>query len=322
MNRDAFLASSPWMEVLVKSVYWRFKFVYKIFKWLARRRPEPIKASIGSARKLTFGSITDKLRTNGVSEGAILVVHSSMAKMKPTGLSPKEICEELLRFIGPEGTLAMPAIPFYRDEPTGPERLTDNICSKRLLYDVRKTPPWTGALPRALMGFAGAIRSRHPLNSMVAVGRHAESMMHSNIAGDCPMACGPNSSWKFCADKNAIIVCLGVDTAHSLTMIHVAEDSWADQWPIANWYRQRMFHIKDGEFEIDISVRERRPRWAINYGERTLQKDLITCGILKVIYVDDLRIEICESAALIKFLNSRKSSGYPYWLPFWDKVSQ
>ena len=321
MNRDTFLASSPWVEVLVKSVYWRFNFVNKILSLRARRRPQPINISIKPTKKLDFEKITEKLRNIGVCEGAILIVHSSMAAMKPTGLSPNQICEELIRFIGPEGTLAMPAIPFYRDEPTGPERLTDNICSKRLLYDVRKTPPWTGALPKALMGFASAIRSRHPLNSMVAIGRNAESMMLATIDGDRPMACGPNSSWKFCADNNAIIVCLGVDTAHSLTMIHVAEDSWADQWPIANWYRQRLFHIKDGDFEADISVRERRPRWAINYGERTLQKDLIACGILRVVYVDDLRIETCESAALIEFLNSRKSSGYPYWLPFWDRAS-
>jgi aminoglycoside 3-N-acetyltransferase len=248
-----------------------------------------------------------------------MIVHASGLALRPTGLSPLEICAQLLDLLGPEGTLAMPAIPLYREEPTGPERLTDAICAKRLTYDVRKTPPWTGALPKALMSVVGAVRSRHPLNSMVAVGRHAVSMMQSNIAGGCPMACGPGSSWKFCADQNAIIVCLGVDTAHNLTMIHVAEDSWADQWPIPNWYRERMFHVKDGEFETDLTVLERRPHWAICYGERTLQKDLTAHGIIKVAFVGELRIEVCESAALIEFLNSRKFRGYPYWVPFWEK---
>lgn len=275
-------------------------------------------AQTSALATLSVERITDQLTKLGVPKGGIMIVHASGLALQPTGLAPAQICAQLLDFLGPDGTLAMPAIPLYRDEPTGPERLTDTICGVRLTYDVKRTPPWTGALPKALMGMAGAVRSRHPLNSMVAAGKHAVTMMRTNIDGDRPMACGPGSSWKYCADHNATIVCLGVDTSHSLTMIHVAEDSWADEWPIANWYRDRMFRVKDGEFEADLTVRERRPHWAINYGERTLQKDLIAHGILKVAYVGELRIEVCESAMLVEFLNSRKSSGYPYWLPFWD----
>jgi len=320
MNLDTILGASPWVEVLVKTLYWRSSLVNNILAQRARRRPSPVAVPTSSPALFSFDQITAQLKELGVREDGIMIVHASGLALKPTGLAPAQICVQLLDFLGPEGTLAMPAIPLYREEPTGPERLTDTICSKRLSYDVRKTPPWTGALPKALMGVAGAVRSRHPLNSMVAVGRHAVSMMEANIDGDRPMACGPGSSWKYCADHNATIVCLGVDTSHSLTMIHVAEDSWADQWPIANWYRDRMFHVKDGEFETNLTVRERRPHWAINYGERTLQKDLIAHGILKVAYVGGLRIEVCESAMLVEFLNSRKSSGYPYWLPFWDRA--
>lgn len=320
MNRDTILAASPWVEVLVKTLYWRSSLINNILARRARKRPRPVVDPTGLPSPFPFEQVTTQLRELGVQEGGIMIVHASGLALKPTGLAPAQICVKLLDFLGTDGTLAMPAIPHYRDEPTGSERLTDTICSKRLTYDVRNTPPWTGALPKALMGVAGAVRSRHPLNSMVAVGRSAISMMKGNIDGDRPMACGPGSSWKFCADHNATIVCLGVDTAHSLTMIHVAEDSWADEWPIANWYRDRMFHIKDDEFETDLTVRERRPQWAINYIERTLQKDLISNGILKVAYVGELRIEVCESAVLIDYLNSRKSRGYPYWLPFWDRV--
>lgn len=319
MNRDTVLAASPWVEVFVKTLYWRSSLIYSLLTPHARKRPIPIQKSTNAAEKLPFGQITSELAKLGVIPGGIMIVHSSVAALKSTGLSPTQICEQLIGFLGPEGTLAMPAIPLYRDEPTGPERLTDAICSRRLTYDVRSTPPWTGALPKALMGMTGAVRSRHPLNSMVAIGRHAASMMQGNIDGDLPTACGPNSSWKFCSDHKATIVCLGVDTAHSLTMIHVAEDSWAGQWPISNWYRERLFHVKDGEFEADLTVLERRPKWSINYGERTLQKDLINQGILEVSNVGGVRIEVCESGKLISYLNSRKSSGYPYWVPFWTR---
>lgn len=317
MNRDTILAASPWVEVFVKSLYWRSSVINKLLAQRARKRPKPVAALASALDQLPFKRITAQLKKFGVREGEIMIVHASGLALKPTGLSPTQICEQLLDFLGSSGTLALPAIPLFREEPKGPERLTDSICAKRLTYDVRKTRTWTGALPTALMGMPGAIRSRHPLNSMVAVGCHAVSMMQGNIDGDRPMACGPGSSWKYCADRNARIVCIGVDTAHSLTMIHVAEDAWADEWPIPNWYRERLFHVRDGDFETDLTVRERRPHWAIYYAERTLQKDLINSGILKIATVDGLRIETCESVALLEYLKNRKSSGYPYWVPFW-----
>lgn len=322
MGRDSLLALSPWIEVLVKSLYWRSNTINRVLAARARRRagvPEDRRDAVAAVGMEDIVSALDRL---GVPRSGIMIVHSSMAALAPTGQTPKEVCKGLLGFLGPDGTLAMPAIPLYRDEPTGAARLGDEICSRRLTYDVRRTPPWTGALPKAMMGLPGAVRSRHPLNTMVAAGLQAAAMMAHNIEGPQPMPCGPQSSWKFCADRDATIVCLGVDTSHSLTMIHVAEDCWSEQWPVPNWYRERQFHVKDGEFETDITVLERRPKWAINYGERTLQKDLLKLGIIRFQTVGGIRIEVCSSAALIQYLSSKRESAYPYWIPFWDRAAK
>jgi len=320
MNRDLILSFAPWIEVVVKNFYWRSKIVNKLLASRTKRRitVEPQAPS----EPLEFERILDALDGLGVRRGGIMVVHSSMSSLQSTKLTAKEVCAQLLGFLGSTGTLAMPAIPLYRDEPTGPERLTDSICAKSLTYDVRRTPPWTGALPKALMGYPGAIRSRHPLNSMVAVGPDAAAMMEKNIEGARPLACGSGSSWKYCADRDAAIVCIGVDSAHSLTMIHVAEDCWCDEWPVADWYRERKFHVKDGNFESDLTVLERRPRWAINYAERTLQKDLLRMKIIRVETVAGVRIEVCSSARLVEYLKSRRASAYPYWIPFWHRNAQ
>lgn len=322
MGRDRLLGLSPWIEVLVKNLYWRSNTINRVLAARARRRVGVREDSRDVADAIAFDGITSALDRLGVPRSGIMIVHSSMAALAPTGLTPKEVCHGLLEYLGPNGTLAMPAIPLYREEPTGTARLGDEICAKRLTYDVRRTPPWTGALPKALMGLPGAVRSRHPLNTMVAAGPQAAAMMAHNIDGPRPMPCGPQSSWKYCADRDATIVCLGVDTSHSLTMIHVAEDCWSEQWPVANWYRERQFHVKDGEFETDLTVLERRPKWAINYGERTLQKDLLKQGIIKVQTVGGIRIEVCSSAALIEYLGSRRSRAYPYWIPFWDRTAK
>jgi aminoglycoside 3-N-acetyltransferase len=263
--------------------------------------------------RIDFGRVEAFLRERGVRSGDILIVHSTIDALKPCGLSPKQIVDRLLALVGEEGTLAMPAIPYFREEPVGIERMSDAICSITLTYNVQKTRTWTGALPAEMMRDPRAIRSRHPLNSMVAIGRHAAEMMEKNIEGHLPTACGPNSSWKYCVDHKAKIVALGADMAHSLTMIHVAEDSHETAWPVSDWYRMRKFEIIDRDFRKIISVRERRPMWSIHYSERTLQKDMRKLGIMSLCEIDSLHIEFLESSRLLEFLNSRKQSAYPYF---------
>ena len=312
------LSLSPWLEVMVKSFYWKSSFVYRLLSPKTRSRNTRLQKR--AHNNLEFSRVTDALDKLNVGRKEIVIVHSSMSALATTGLTPKEICHRLINFIGPDGTLAMPAMPLYPEEPVGPARMGDAICKQRLVYNVRQTHIWTGAIPKALMSMQGAVRSRHPLNTMVAVGLHASKMMEHNIEGPLPMPCGPKSSWKYCADRDATIVCLGVDSSHSLTMIHVAEDSWSKDWPIDNWYRRRMFHVKDGDFETDLTVLERHPRWSINYAERTLQKDLLNLGIIQIKEIGGIRIETCSSARLIDYLVSKRASAYPYWIPFWNKI--
>lgn len=319
MVLEKILEKSPWIEVAVRTVYWRSQLVNRMLAARAKRIQRVPKEKGVVSQDVHFDDVLAMLKELGVGQGRIAIVHSSGSELRPTGLSPKQICEKLLEFVGPTGTLAAPCIPYYAEEPTGLARLTDDICSKRLLYDVQLTPTWTGALSKALSKCDGAIRSRHPLNSMVALGPDAEPMMRENISGYKPLPCGEGSSWKYCADNEADIVCLGVDMAHSLTMIHVAEDAWYESWPISNWYRDRLFHIRDGDFSTDLTVRERRPKWAINYAERTLKRDLILSGILKHGRVGSLSVEVCNSRSLIDFLRGRNRRGYPYYFPFWER---
>lgn len=315
MSLVKILSISPWIEVLIKTLYWRSPVMNRLLA--ARARSQNKVSAVTKLPALSFDVIEQALRDSGVLPGDILIVHSSAVALSQTGLTPTEICQRLINFLGAEGTLAAPAIPLFREEPTGLDRLTDAICSKRLTYDVKRTPPWTGAIAKALMNMPGALRSRHPLNSMVAIGKHAVSMMEHNIDGHLPTACGPNSSWKYCVDRNAKVVFLGVDASHNMTMIHVAEDAWESQWPVKGWYRERPFLIKDLDFEVNITVRERCPKWSIYYGERTLQRDLKSHKVLITRDIHGLKFGCCESRRLIEFLIERNNKHYPYWIPFW-----
>ena len=272
-----------------------------------------------AAARQTWDKVEDFIRRRGVSAGSLIIVHSSGAALKPTGQSPAQIVDKLIEMVGASGTLAMPAFPKYEGEPQGIDRVRADVSDLELVYDVQKSVPWTGALPQRLMRRPGAVRSRHPLNTMVAVGALARQMMENNLTGERPLPCGPDSSWKFCADHEAIIVALGVDMAHSLTMIHVAEDAYEREWPVRDWYRDRKFQVVDDGVTANVVVRERHPWWAAHYAERTLSRDLKHNGLMASTQIDGILVETVAADELLRFLAQRRPQAYPYFMIPRDK---
>ena len=309
------LEFSPYLEVVIRKLYWQIHTFHSVLaqlsivlKKIRRHKREVI------FEKVDFDKILNALDDFGVSPNGILVIHSSMHELVRTELTAREIIEKLIEYNGLDGTIAMPAFPKYKDEPAGVARITADLSKTIFKYDVNRTTPWTGAIPFHLMRRKDSIRSSHPLNSMVAVGKDAVAMMEKNIKGERPLPCGKNSSWNYCLQQDAKIIFLGVDVAHSLTMIHVAEDCYVEDWPIKNWYRDRIFRVVDSIGDKNILVGERDPKWSMHYAERTLARDLLRFGIQKHVNISGIDISVIDSKELLDFLNNRKSFGYPYYM--------
>lgn len=301
---------SPYIEVLVRRVYWGSPMLIDF----VTKHNSNGKAKSVIINANAFGNILDFLKKNGVGEGSLIVVHAGADVLKSTGKSPKYIIDELLRLIGPKGTLAMPAFPQYKEGPTGFDRIHADVSNLVLEYDVNKSIPWTGLLPYILMRYPASVRSRHPLNSMVAMGPLAVPMIEKNLDGKGPLPCGLNSSWNFCVKNNAKVISIGVDMAHSLTMAHVAEDSYEDIWPVENWYRDRRFIVIDHKFRQEVIVRERHPKWAKFIAERTFAKNLKDNEIMISTVIDGILVEVLDAHDLLNFLNDRKHTAYPYFM--------
>lgn len=302
--------ASPYVEVVARRIYWSSPWLVR----LVNKRRSARAGSAVQADPAGWERIGSFLEEHGAVAGSLLIVHSSASALKPTGLSPAQIIDKLLSMVGSSGTLAMPAFPKYEEEPQGIDRMRVDVSDLEPVYDVQKSVPWTGVLPLRLMHKPGAVRSRYPLNTMVAVGELAQPMMRDNLLGDEPLPCGVHSSWKFCADHRAIIIALGVDMAHSLTMIHVAEDAYEDQWPVKDWYRTRKFRVIDGGSVSRVTVRERRPCWAAHYAERTLSRDLKRQGLMVSARIGGVSIEMLGAQELLAYLAERRSSAYPYFM--------
>lgn len=311
MNLNSILRISPYIEIIVRNIYWRSEALVGFVK---KRRASKKTRPVHPQPQTDIDKIIENLSSRGIKKGDILIVHSAFKPISKRA-TPASVCSALKSLVGEEGTLVLPAIPFYKEEPSGVSLLQTDLSDLVCEYDPVTTKTWTGVLATHLMAQSEARRSLHPLNSVVALGPHTEEMLKNNLEGDRPTACGINSSWYYCAQKNAKVVALGVDMAHSLTMIHVAEDMDPEAWCVPNWYRDRKFHINMGGRSEIKTVRERCPKWGmLHYAERTLDRDLCREGILTKEFVDGVEVSILESAKLIDFLKSKNKTGYPYYM--------
>ena len=297
---------SPHFEMLARRLYYSFPSSWAKKNLLKKKLRKSPKIS-NFNEILTF--LKKKLKPDD-----ILIVHSSFSELKKFNISPGKMVDKLLNLLGPNGTLAMPAIPIYPNKfNSGP--INFDHSSIKYTYKVQSTRIWTGVLPKEMIKRSNSERSKHPLNTMVAIGPKAKAMMSGNESDQYPN--GENSSWNFCRKNSALVLGLGTDLTHSLTMIHVAEDIKGDDWCVDGWYQNRTFQVIDNEKIFDVNVKERKPNWGkLHFGERNLAKDLINSEIINSNVIEGTLVEILRANELINFLNERNSKGYPY---FWVK---
>jgi aminoglycoside 3-N-acetyltransferase len=301
------LAISPTVEILIRRFYWSNIKIFSKFK----------KNYYNNSQLTSFEKIKSQLIKFGLNQGDILVLHSSFDCLQKTLKSPKKIIDELLLLIGDNGTLVMNASRSFPEEKKHKDYLRTEYNNEVVVYDVKKSRVWTGVLPHTMVNDKRSKISRFPINPIVAIGSKAVDITENNFQDEFP--CGLNSSWKYCVDNNALIVGIGVDLTHSLTIIHVAEDILGKNWPIKNWYRDRKFRVIDTQNNFDkiIDIKERHPKWGtLHFAERTLCKDLLKAGIMKSVLIDGVLIESLRANELIDFLNQKNQNGYPYFFPF------
>ena len=303
---------SPWVEVALRKVYWRNVKYLKRFAPYGGGGVE----NAGSKERVDFEEIVDYLKSEGVGEGSLLVIHSSYDTLSCTGLKPQEIIQRLRDLVGETGTIAMPAIRMFAGAPQGGDLLKKNRQYPVCEYNVKRTPVTSGMLPFTLLRMKGSYCSHFPFNPIVAIGRQAEEMMEHNLDSERSSAHGKGSCWKYCLDHGAVVVGLGVDLEHHNTMCHVMEeafDGW--RWSDEEWYEYREFELVDENGERRrIKVRNRRPEWGMLCdAELNLTSALYKNDVIHKTKIGEIPVGVEYSKVLQKFLQSRNSKGFPYF---------
>lgn len=304
--------TSPRVEVMLRRLYWNN--VDRLGKFNPHRVTKPV----APTRRVEFEKVIDWLRNNGVGEGSLLVIHSSYSALESTGLDASQIIERLLELVGETGTLAMPAIRKYKEEPHGGDILKVNTDELICTYNVKKTLVQSGILPYTMLRRKDSVVSHHPFNPLVAVGPLAEPMMAHNLDGDVPSAHGPNSCWKFCYDHDAFVVGLGVDLDHYNTISHINEEAFGNwKWSDEEWYRKRKFIIVDENGNRqEVVVNERKPEWGmLRFAELHANRDRNASGLIKRTKIDDEIVLCIENAKdYVNYLQENNKKGKYYYV--------
>lgn len=115
-------------------------------------------------KKFNSDDIIDVLRRCGVKPGRPLMVHSAMGNLYNYEGSAEDLIDKLLEFLGPEGTLCMPAYP------------ADKFNTDRI-FDIDTTPSAAGYLTEVFRKRNGVLRSVNQLHSVCALGRDASRIV-------------------------------------------------------------------------------------------------------------------------------------------------
>lgn len=147
--------------------------------------------------------IVANLRSLGVREGSVLLVHTSFRAVRPVALGPLGLIASLREVLGPNGTLVMPT-------------MTDGST----VFDPRSTPTaGMGITAELFWRLPGVVRSTHPGGSFAAAGPHAEIICAPQVLSPPH---GPDSPVGRAHDLDGDVLLLGVEHSENTTL-HLAE---------------------------------------------------------------------------------------------------
>ncbi|MCY2990956.1 MAG: AAC(3) family N-acetyltransferase [Planctomycetota bacterium] len=197
------LLPPPWREALLRK--------YRVFR---RRR---LAAWPQTTEEEFRRIVTDEL---GLRRGAVVFVHSATDRLN-LGFSFFRVLPILRETVGPAGTLLFPCT-HVRDR-------AEDYLRRGDVFSVRNAVTTMGILPELVRRLPDAVRSLHPTNSVVAVGKYARELTDTHSRSVYP--CGEESPYFKIMQYDGRIVGLGVTTA-KLSFVHCVEDVWRDRFPV------------------------------------------------------------------------------------------
>lgn len=178
--------------------------------------------------------LTERL---GLSAGDVVYIHSSVDRLH-LGFPFYRILSLVREVIGESGTMLFPTYPNLRTS-------SYEYLLRGGVFDVRRTPSYTGLLNEFARRQRGSLRSLHPTKSVCAIGPAARELTATHQQSPYPYdVCSP---YYKLIGYGAKIVGLGVST-RNLSYIYCVDDALKESFPV-RVYHDRIFEVECINYE-------------------------------------------------------------------------
>jgi aminoglycoside 3-N-acetyltransferase len=277
------------------------KFLYRILSPEDFRKARKIYHSIMHwlYPKLTENKFREMLTHElGVKEGMTVFIHSAADNLN-LAFPFYRILPILQETVGKDGTLAFPCWHFnYRAE---------EYLRKEEVFDVKRSPTVMGLLPELARRMKGAHRSLHPVNSVVAIGKHAFELTKDHINSVYPD--DENSPFYRVLKFDGIIIGLGVSTGH-LSFVHCIEDVMKEKFPLKTRTDEVYASLVRDETGNMIEVKTKAAHIQIQHRdiERYMRKH-ISSDICRDIKMNGTKFFVADARQLFDKMHELASQG-------------
>ena len=172
---------------------------------------------------VSAGAIADGLRSLGVRESGVLMVHTRMSALGWVIGGSESVIRALLAALGPDGTLMAYASwqeHVYHAEDWPPEHRAAYAADPPVFDPATgEVDRDYGRIPERLRTWPGARRSEHPEAGVVAVGPRAAELTDDHPVDD---GYGPRSPFARVVEADGQVLMLGAPL-DTITLLHHAE---------------------------------------------------------------------------------------------------
>jgi aminoglycoside 3-N-acetyltransferase len=166
---------------------------------------------------VTQQEVIQTLKEVGVTEGDVIMLHSSLSKIGFVQDGAQNIINSFITILKKSGTLVMPAFPAMG--------FNFDYLKTNPVFDIKNTPSKMGIVTEEFRKMQSVKRSLHPTDSVCAFGLRADEITNTHY--NQLTSYNQHSPFYKLVELKAKIVLLGVDL-NALTNFHTLEDAVDD----------------------------------------------------------------------------------------------
>jgi aminoglycoside 3-N-acetyltransferase len=196
------------IEIQQKIWYW-IKKRMKLYSWYSYKTElkRKIERRIYKQKYSTY-VIINTMKKMGLRKGANIFIHSGWNEFYNYEGTIKDLINAILKEIGKNGTLAMPAYPL-------------SAFSEESIFDVKRTRTGAGMIAETFRNYPGVKRSANRRHSVCAIGPMADYLLDEHQYSLTPW--DEKSPYYKLSKINVIIFSLGLSKYYVPTSLHCVE---------------------------------------------------------------------------------------------------